>query len=83
MFVVLNRGTRDGVELGNHFTIIRQGDGYQSVVEDWAKIDSRFPADAVAEILAVDVRDETSIGWVTGGNRSVRIGDTAEMRKGK
>ena len=83
MFVVLNRGTRDGVELGNRFTIIRQGDGYQSVVEDWAKIDSRFPQDAVAEILAVDVREETSIGWVTGGNRSVRIGDVAEMRKGK
>jgi hypothetical protein len=83
MFVVLNRGTRQGVELGNRFTIVHQGDGYRSVMDDWAKADSRFPTDAVADILAVDVREETSIGWVTGGNRSVRIGDLAEMRKGK
>jgi hypothetical protein len=44
--------------------------------------DDRFPPDAVAEVMAVDVRDESSIAWVTGGNRSIRIGDVADMKKG-
>jgi len=44
--------------------------------------DEQFPPDAVAEVMAVDVRDETSIAWVTGGNRSIRIGDVADMKKG-
>ena len=83
MFVVLNRGSRHGVEVGNHFTVVRQRDGYASVMEDWDKTDSRFPPDPVADILAVDVRDESAIGWVTGGNRSVRVGDVADMRKAR
>jgi hypothetical protein len=29
------------------------------------------------------VQDETAIGWVVGGNRSIRLGDRAEMKKGR
>ncbi|MEA2696609.1 MAG: hypothetical protein QOI66_880 [Myxococcales bacterium] len=82
MFVVLNRGSRHGVELGNRFAIIRQGDGYRPRMENWTDMDHRFPPDAVAELLTVDVREETSIAWVVAGNREIRIGDVADMRKG-
>lgn len=82
MFVLLDRGSRQGVEVGNRFTIIRQGDGYHPVVGDWDAPDPRFPPDAVAEVLAVDVRDQVSVGWVAGGNRPIHVGDQAEMRKG-
>ena len=82
MFVVVNRGSRHGVELGNRFHIIRQGDGYRPRMESWTDMDHRFPPDSVAELLAVDVREETSTAWVTQGNREIRIGDVADMRKG-
>jgi hypothetical protein len=82
MLVLLDRGSRHGVEVGNRFMVIRQGDGHSQVLEDWDRTDPRFPPDPVAEILAVDVREELSVGWVLRGDRTVRIGDPAELRKG-
>ena len=82
MFVVLNRGRRHGVEPGNRLRILRQGDGYRRIMDPGDLDDERFPPDAVAEVMAVDVRDETSIAWVSGGSRSIRIGDLADMKKG-
>lgn len=82
MFVVLNRGRRDGLQPGNRLRILRQGDGYRRVMDADDLNDPRFPPDAVAEVMTVDVRDETSIAWVSGGNRSIRIGDVADMKKG-
>jgi hypothetical protein len=82
MFVVLDRGRRHGLELGNRLRILRQGDGYRRIMDAEDLNDERFPADAIAEVIAVDVRDETSIAWVSGGSRSIRIGDVADMKKG-
>ena len=82
MFVVLNRGRRDGVQPGNRLRIMRQGDGYRRLMDAQDLNDPRFPPDAVAEVMTVDVRDETSIAWVSGGNRAIRIGDLADMKKG-
>jgi hypothetical protein len=33
-FVVLNRGKRDGVQVGNRTFVIRRGDGYRATLED-------------------------------------------------
>jgi hypothetical protein len=82
MLVVLNRGRRQGVEAGNRLRVLRQGDGYRPVMEAWESNDERFPADAVAEVIAVDVRDDASVAWVLGGNRPIRIGDIADLKKG-
>lgn len=82
MFVVLNRGTRHLIEEGNRFLIIRQGDGYRPVMEDWNRMDHRFPPNHVAELLVVDVRAETSVAWVSRGNQDIRIGDVADLKKG-
>jgi len=82
MLVVLNRGRHQGVETGNRLRIMRQGDGYRPVMEAWETNDDRFPADAVAEVIAVDVREDASVAWVLGGNRPIRIGDIADLKKG-
>jgi hypothetical protein len=84
MFVVLDRGARHGVEVGNRFTVVRHGDGNRGVMEDAeASTDPSFPPDRIADVLAVDVREETAIGWVVGGSRSIRLGDRAELKKGR
>jgi len=82
MFVVLNRGRRQGVEAGNRLRVLRQGDGYRPVMERWETNDERFPADTVAEVITVDVRDDASVAWVLGGNRPIRIGDIEDLKKG-
>lgn len=82
MFVVLNRGSRHGVELGNRFLVLRQGDGIKRLMEDWEGNDYRFPPHAVAEIVAVDVANETTVGWISRGTRELHTGDVADMRRG-
>lgn len=82
MFVVLNRGSRHGVELGNRFLVLRQGDGIKRLMEEWEATDHRFPPHAVAEIVAVDVQNETTIGWISRGTRELHTGDVADLRRG-
>lgn len=82
MFVVLNRGSRHGVEPGNRFLVLRQGDGIKRVMEDWEGNDHRFPPHAVAEIVAVDVQNETTIGWISRGTRELHTGEVADLRRG-
>jgi hypothetical protein len=82
MFVVLNRGRRHGVEVGNRFLVLRQGDGIKRLMEDWDANDHRFPPHAVAEIVAVDVQNETTVGWISRGTRELHKGDVADLRRG-
>lgn len=82
MFVVLNRGRRHGVEIGNRFLVLRQGDGSKRLMEDWDANDHRFPPHAVAEIVAVDVQNETTVGWISRGTRELHKGDIADLRRG-
>jgi len=82
MFVIVDRGRRQGVELGNRFLVLRQGDGLKRVLESWDTTDPRFPPYAVAEIVAVDVGSETTVGWISRGSRELRVGDVADLRRG-
>ena len=81
-FVIVNRGRRHGVEPGNRFLVTRQGDGLKRMLESWDTMDPNFPPHTIAEILAVDVRDETTVGWVSRGERELRVGDVADLQQG-
>jgi hypothetical protein len=81
-FVVLNRGKRDGVKIGNRTFVIRRGDGYRGTLESWEVHDPNSPREVVGEILVVDVRDEASVAWIARATKELRIGELTEMRKG-
>jgi hypothetical protein len=81
-FVVLNRGKRDGVEVGNRTFVIRRGDGYRRNLEKWEIHDPESPREVVGEILVVDVRDDASVAWIARSSKELRIGELTEMRKG-
>jgi hypothetical protein len=81
-FVVLNRGKRDGVQVGNRTFVIRRGDGYRARLEDWEIHDPESPKEVVAEILVVDVREDASVAWITRTNKELKVGELTEMRKG-
>jgi hypothetical protein len=81
-FVVLNRGKRDGVQVGNRTFVIRRGDGYRATLEAWEKHDPGSPKEVVGEILVLDVRDNASVAWIKRSNRELKVGEITEMRKG-
>ena len=81
-FVIVNRGRRHGVEPGNRFLVTRQGDGLKRMLESWDTMDANFPPHTIAEITAIDVRDETTVGWVSRGERELRVGDIANLQRG-
>jgi hypothetical protein len=81
-FVVLNRGKRDGVQVGNRTFVIRRGDGYRRNLEKWEIHDPESPREVVGEILVVDVRDDASVAWIARSNKELRVGELTEMRKG-
>jgi hypothetical protein len=81
-FVVLNRGRRDGVQVGNRNFVIRRGDGYRGVLEGWEKMDPESPKEVVGELWVIDVRDNASVAWIARSSKELRVGETTEMRKG-
>jgi len=82
-FVVLNRGRADGVLSGNLFRVIRRGDGYRDVMEHWEGNDPSFPPLVVGDVLAVDVREHTTIGWVSRAAVELRVGDAVSLTAGE
>ena len=81
-FVVLNRGRRDGVQVGNRNFVIRRGDGYRGVLEGWEAMDPESPKEVVGELWVIDVRDNVSVAWIARSTKELRVGETTEMRKG-
>jgi hypothetical protein len=81
-FVVLNRGTQHGVQLGNRSFVVRRADGYRRLMEGWDHFDAQYPTEVVGELWVVDVGQDTSLAWIARSSKEIRIGETVEMRKG-
>jgi hypothetical protein len=81
-FVILNRGRRDGVQVGNRTFVIRRGDGYRATLETWEKHDPKMPKEVVGEILVLEVRDDASVAWIARSTKELKVGELTEMRKG-
>ena len=82
--VFVDRGRKHGVEEGNSFLVVRRGDGNRPMMERVGADtdDPRFPKEVVAEVVILEARDDTSVGWVLRASKEVRRGDKLEMRKG-
>jgi hypothetical protein len=87
-FVVVDRGTADGVQVGNVFTIERRGDPSRDVLGrgdptpgDKNKEAKAYPWEAVAQCMVTEVRERTSNCLVTRSLMEIAAGDRATMRK--
>jgi len=84
-FLVIDKGSADGVQLGNVFTITRQGDPSRERV---LKLDlpgerknaTPFPAENIALCLVTEVKDRASNCVLTKSIQEVGPGDPAIMR---
>jgi hypothetical protein len=77
--VFVDKGSQDGVEEGNVFTVIRSGDQYDRdpYAAPW---DDRLPREDVGFLLVVDVKDRASAALVTRSLKELVVGDRVEMR---
>jgi hypothetical protein len=80
--VFIDRGRKDGVVEGNRFQVVRRGDPNRLPFESGDLNDTRFPREVVAEILIVEVRDQTSGGVVVSAFKETHLGDRVELRRG-
>ena len=76
--VFLDRGTRDGVEVGNRFVVFRRGDGYFDLDEQEA---ARLPWEPVAEVMVIETKDRYLTGLLINTVKEVQVGDFCRMRR--
>jgi LysM repeat protein len=70
---VIDKGSQDGVQIGNTFTIVRAGDPYTKEYSGMADED-------IGEIVVVEVFKGSSSGLLTAASRVIVPGDRVEMR---
>lgn len=78
-YVLIDRGSKDGVQVGNRFLVRDRGDGIEGAEGEERE---KFPIETYAEILVIDVREATSLGIVTYANREFRTGTPCDMLAG-
>jgi hypothetical protein len=81
--VVVDKGSADGVQQGNTFTVVRRQDPTVSVdtfVHPSQSIDETLPVEDIGTCVAVDVKDRASMCLLTRTLRDLEKGDRVEMR---
>jgi hypothetical protein len=87
--VFIDRGSADGVEEGNTFAVVRQGDGlsnafvtqsYTAGVQGRRSAKADVPEENVGLLLVVDAREHLSTAVVVKSIRELQAGDFVEMR---
>ncbi len=80
--VFVDRGSVDGVEEGNLFTVVRAGDPYGRSLEEQARDgrDRGLPAEDVGVLMVVDTRENSSAALVVRSVRELHVGEPVEMR---
>jgi len=92
--VFINAGSKQGVEVGNRFLVVRQGDPWRQNLYLDEKLsgevrpdptppsDKVYPWEVVGEIRALYVRPESSTGLITEALVELNPGDRVELREG-
>lgn len=92
--VFVDIGAEQGVVIGNRFYVVRQGDEWRRSAEGkigreiettvaLPKAPEHYPWEVVAIGRAVNVQPKTTAILLERANRTVRMGDRAELRKGE
>jgi hypothetical protein len=77
--VFVDKGKRDGVEIGNLFTVVRSGDPYGKPPRQPLR-ESGWPKEDVGDLLVIDAQEAVSTALVVRSMRELVIGDQVEMR---
>ena len=82
--VFLDRGSEDGLRVGNRLYVVRRGDARgttTSYFEGIGQNDQRFPARAIGEVMVVETGKKVATALVTLSLQEFGVGDRVLMRK--
>lgn len=74
--LVLDRGKRDGVRIGNTFYLVEQLDEYADREGSW---DDKLPPSVIGRVVVVRVDERSSTAVVVDATRHVEVGQRARM----
>jgi hypothetical protein len=82
-YLIIDQGSKAGVEVGNTFTIVRKENPVAHILEegDKEKINS-LPDEVIGTCLVSEVKEQTSNCLITNSIREISPGDRAELRVG-
>lgn len=92
--VFLNAGANKGVQIGNRFVVVRQGDPWRKTLYLHEQLSGEqrpdphplpndaFPPEVVGELRVLYVRPESATALITSSNVEINPGDQAEMHAG-
>lgn len=78
--VFVDKGSADGVEVGNTFTVVRQNDGVGNFFKPFRDQRGDLPVEDIATCMAVDVKENLTTCLMIRSIREVVPGDRVEMR---
>ncbi len=84
--VIINRGSRDGVQVGNRFLVFRSGDAYDPIMhpgDSVGRSDKKYPNRAFGEVIILQTGEQASMGVVSFAMHEFGVGDHVVMRKGQ
>ena len=84
--VIVDRGSDDGVQVGNRFFVLRRGDAYRKIMRPGRNVgqdDVDYPLRAIGEVIVVQAGKAVSLGLVTFSIHEFGVGDRVLMRKGQ
>jgi len=76
--VFLDRGAKDGVQVGNRFFVMRRGDGFLELTREQ---DRKLPWEQIGEVLVLEARDRNSTALITRSALEIRKGDRVVMQR--
>ena len=81
--VLVDRGSGDGVQVGNTFTVVRRQDLGGTLMDPKGGQDKRWPEESIATCMVVDVKDRACTCLMTRSIREVVRGDRMVMKAGQ
>lgn len=76
--VFIDRGDKDGVQVGNRLFVLRQGDGHLKLDEEAAE---ELPTEQIGEVMVLETQDRSATALVTRSARELRRGDRLVMER--
>ena len=76
--VIIDRGSKDGVQVGNRFFVMRRGDGLLDLTTER---DRDLPWEQIGEALVLDTQDRSSTAIITRSALEIRRGDRVMMQR--
>jgi hypothetical protein len=80
--IVVDRGSNDGVQQGNTFTVTRRGDPSSALLDPAPDASPDFPVEDIGSCIALEVKATASTCLMTRSLREVIPGDHIVMRAG-